>query len=52
MSSEQRESLRPPGELKLHHIGFVLLTSIQEGAESFARFLGATWDGNIIFDPL
>jgi methylmalonyl-CoA/ethylmalonyl-CoA epimerase len=26
--------------------------SILESAESFARSLGATWDGNIIFDPL
>jgi len=26
--------------------------SIPESAESFALSLGATWDGNIIFDPL
>jgi methylmalonyl-CoA/ethylmalonyl-CoA epimerase len=26
--------------------------SIQECAESFALSLGATWDGNIVFDPL
>jgi methylmalonyl-CoA/ethylmalonyl-CoA epimerase len=51
MSNEQCNDLRPPGQLKLHHIGFVL-ASIQESAESFARSLGATWDGNIIFDPL
>lgn len=37
--------------LKLHHIGFVV-QSIQESGESFARSLGATWDGNIILDPL
>ncbi len=35
----------------MHHIGFVLM-SIQDSAESFARALGATWDGNIVFDPL
>lgn len=51
MSSKQRNDLRPPGQLKLHHIGFVL-ASIQESAESFARSLGAIWDGNIVFDPL
>jgi methylmalonyl-CoA/ethylmalonyl-CoA epimerase len=51
MSDEPIESLRPPDRLKLHHIGFVVL-SIQESAESFARSLGATWDGNIVFDPL
>ena len=39
------------GQLKLHHIGFIL-ASIQESAESFALSLGATWDGSIIFDPL
>jgi methylmalonyl-CoA/ethylmalonyl-CoA epimerase len=51
MNCEQFEGLRPPGQLKLHHIGFVL-ASIQESAESFARSLGATWDGNIVFDPI
>jgi len=51
MSNESWESVRPPGHLKLHHIGFVVL-SIQESAESFARSLGATWDGNIVFDPV
>ena len=49
MSSEQ--DLRLPCQVKLHHIGFVL-ASIQESAESFARSLGATWDGNIVFDPI
>jgi methylmalonyl-CoA/ethylmalonyl-CoA epimerase len=51
MSNEPLEGVRPPDHLKLHHIGFVVL-SIQESAESFARSLGATWDGNIVFDPL
>lgn len=51
MSDETPENLRPPDGLKLHHIGFVVL-SIQESAESFAQSLGATWDGNIVFDPL
>jgi methylmalonyl-CoA/ethylmalonyl-CoA epimerase len=51
MSNEPLESLPRPDHLKLHHIGFVVL-SIQESAESFARSLGATWDGNIVFDPL
>ena len=51
MSSVEPEEFRPPGGVKLHHIGFVL-ASIEESAESFARSLGAKWDGNIIFDPL
>jgi hypothetical protein len=51
MSTEHLEGLHLPGQVKLHHIGFVL-TSIQGGAESFARSLGATWDGNIILDSL
>lgn len=51
MSNEPLESLPPPDHLKLHHIGFVV-SSIQESAESFALSLGATWDGNIVFDPL
>jgi methylmalonyl-CoA/ethylmalonyl-CoA epimerase len=51
MSSPSLQDPCPQGHLKLHHIGFVL-ASIQESAESFARSLGATWDGNIIFDPL
>jgi methylmalonyl-CoA/ethylmalonyl-CoA epimerase len=29
-----------------------VLASIEESAESFARSLCATWDGNIVFDPL
>jgi methylmalonyl-CoA/ethylmalonyl-CoA epimerase len=51
MSSASLQGPYPPGQVKLHHIGFVL-ASIEESAESFARSLGATWDGNIIFDPL
>lgn len=51
MKSEQGDSLRTADQATLHHIGFVL-ASIPESAESFARSLGATWDGNIIFDPL
>jgi len=51
MSNESPEGLRPPEHLKLHHIGFVVL-SIPESAESFALSLGAKWDGNIIFDPI
>jgi methylmalonyl-CoA/ethylmalonyl-CoA epimerase len=51
MSSPSLQDSGPQGQLKLHHIGFVI-ASIEESAESFARSLGATWDGNIIFDPL
>lgn len=51
MSSEALRDLSILGQSKLHHIGFVL-ASIEESAKSFARSLGATWDGNIIFDPL
>jgi methylmalonyl-CoA/ethylmalonyl-CoA epimerase len=51
MSSPSLQDSRPPGQIKLHHIGFVV-ESIQESAESFALSLGATWDGNIIHDPL
>ncbi len=51
MSDRPLESLPPADDLKLHHIGFVV-HSIQECAESFALALGATWDRNIVFDPL
>jgi methylmalonyl-CoA/ethylmalonyl-CoA epimerase len=51
MSNEPLESPSPVQGLKLHHIGFVVY-SIQECAESFAQSLSATWDGNIVFDPL
>jgi methylmalonyl-CoA/ethylmalonyl-CoA epimerase len=51
MNDEGLRGLRPAGELKLHHVGFVV-SSIQDCAESFALALGATWNGNIVFDPL
>ena len=51
MSSPSHQDLLPPGMVKLHHIGFVL-ASIEDSAVSFARSLGATWDGNIVFDPM
>jgi methylmalonyl-CoA/ethylmalonyl-CoA epimerase len=51
MSGKGHPSLRPAEDLKLHHVGFVV-PSIQDCAESFALALGATWDGNIVFDPL
>jgi len=51
MSNESLWSLLPPDQIKLHHIGFVVF-SIHDSAESFALSLGATWDRNIIFDPL
>ena len=51
MSSPSHQDSRPPGQVKLHHIGFVV-ESIQDSAGSFTLSLGATWDGNIIFDPL
>jgi len=33
-----------------HHVGFVV-KSIQDSAESFAKSLNASWDGEIIHDP-
>jgi len=51
MNSALMERMRPPDHLSLHHIGFVV-ASIQESADSFAQALCATWDGNIVFDPL
>jgi methylmalonyl-CoA/ethylmalonyl-CoA epimerase len=41
----------PPNQPKLHHIGFVV-ASIQESGQSFALALGATWDGNVVMDPI
>jgi methylmalonyl-CoA/ethylmalonyl-CoA epimerase len=49
--SASLQFIGPPRQPKLHHIGFVL-ASIQESAEAFARSLGATWDRNIVFDPV
>ena len=51
MSDAVVKEISPPGEVRLHHVGFVL-NSIQNSADSFARSLGATWDGNIVFDPI
>lgn len=51
MSSSPAPTLQAPRYVRLHHIGYVL-GSIEKSAESFARSLGATWDGKIIFDPL
>ena len=51
MNSELQESIRPPDHVKLHHIGFVV-ASIQESGQSFALALGATWDRNVVFDPI
>jgi len=45
------QPIAPPGHVKLHHVGFVL-DSIEENAEFMAASLGATWDGEIIFDPI
>lgn len=36
---------------KLHHVGFVL-ASIADSAEGFARTVGASWDGQIVHDPI
>jgi methylmalonyl-CoA/ethylmalonyl-CoA epimerase len=51
MSNEPPVSPRPPCHLKLHHIGFVV-RSIQDCGWSFAQALAATWDENIVFDPV
>ncbi|HEY6445193.1 MAG TPA: VOC family protein [Acidobacteriaceae bacterium] len=41
----------PPAPIRFHHVGFVV-ASIEEGAASFGASLGATWDGNVVYDPL
>lgn len=51
MSRAMAQSPQPPGRVRLHHIGYVV-ASIEESGESFACSLGATWDHNIIFDPI
>ena len=51
MSNERFEELHPPGDVKFHHIGFVL-RSIQDNGDSLARSLCAIWDKTIVFDPL
>lgn len=47
MSNEPIKSLGQQNDLKLHHIGFVVL-SIQESAESFELSVGATWGGSMV----
>jgi methylmalonyl-CoA/ethylmalonyl-CoA epimerase len=51
MSNESSEQPRPANSVRLHHIGFVV-ASILESGQSFALGLGATWDGNIVLDPV
>lgn len=51
MSNSPLESLPPPDDLRLHYIGFVV-HSIRVCAEFFVLALGATWDRNIVFDPV
>lgn len=51
MSNGSVQRPQPAGWIRLHHIGYVV-ASIDESAENFARSLGATWDGRIVFDPL
>ena len=51
MSADSGEVVRPAEDLKLHHVGFVV-RSIQDCGPAFAQALGATWDGNITFDPI
>jgi methylmalonyl-CoA/ethylmalonyl-CoA epimerase len=51
MSNEPPNSPPQADDPKLHHVGFVVV-SIRESAESFARSLGASWDGKIVFDPV
>ena len=51
MSASSLGDREPTEDIKLHHVGFVVY-SIQECAEAFALSLRATWDGNIVFDPV
>jgi methylmalonyl-CoA/ethylmalonyl-CoA epimerase len=51
MNSEPQESFRPAHHVRLHHVGFVI-ASIEESGSSFALGLGATWDKNIVLDPV
>jgi methylmalonyl-CoA/ethylmalonyl-CoA epimerase len=51
MTGKAQQCPGPTAGLKLHHVGFVV-SSIQDCAQSFALALGATWDGNIVFDPI
>lgn len=51
MINETLKELRPPGPVKLHHVGFVV-PSIKDSGHSFALALGAAWDEKIVFDPI
>jgi hypothetical protein len=51
MSSEPVPKAYTADDAKLHHFGFVV-SSIGKSEDSFARSLAATWDQNIIFDPI
>jgi methylmalonyl-CoA/ethylmalonyl-CoA epimerase len=51
MSNGSAQFPPPPDQVRLHHIGYVV-ASIEASGESFARSLGATWDHNIVFDPI
>jgi methylmalonyl-CoA/ethylmalonyl-CoA epimerase len=51
MSTELAATTYAVEDAKLHHFGFVV-SSIEKTAETFARSLAATWDQNIIFDPI
>jgi methylmalonyl-CoA/ethylmalonyl-CoA epimerase len=51
MSGDPTASTNAVDDAKLHHFGFVV-SSIEESAETFARSLAASWDQNIIFDPI
>jgi methylmalonyl-CoA/ethylmalonyl-CoA epimerase len=51
MSGDLPQNLLPLPHVKLHHIGYVV-SSIQESSQAFSLALGATWTGNIIFDPI
>jgi len=51
MIIELQGNIHQRDQLKLHHIGFVV-SSIHECGETFALALGATWDRNIVFDPI
>lgn len=52
-SSAQRAAAGPllAGKCKLHHLG-VVVASISAVAEEFAAAMSASWDGQIIHDPL
>jgi methylmalonyl-CoA/ethylmalonyl-CoA epimerase len=39
------------GALTLHHVGFVV-AAIADAAPEFAKWMGITWSGEVIHDPL